>query len=77
MTKQYLPNTKQQGEALELLSQLETNQASLIFLDPQYEKVGDVSRIKDYPLHYQTEYQIIYIVKEATRVLKPSGFCLL
>ncbi len=73
----YLPNLPQKGEALELLSSLENNSTSLVFFDPQYEKVSDVSRTKDYPLHYQTEYQIIKILKELARILKPSSFCLL
>jgi len=45
--KKYLLNTKQQGEALELLTTITDKSASLVFLDPQYEKVGDVSRVKD------------------------------
>jgi hypothetical protein len=47
MTNKYLPNTKQSGEALELLSQLENSSVSLAFLDPQYELADKVSRIKD------------------------------
>ncbi|CAG8461244.1 16972_t:CDS:10, partial [Gigaspora margarita] len=35
---------RQQGEALELLTTITDKSVSLIFLDPQYEKVGDVSR---------------------------------
>jgi hypothetical protein len=72
----YLPNIKQQGEALELLNQLENNSASLIFLDPQYEKVGTVLKL-DYPLFYTTDYQILRILEQVQRVLKPSSFCLL
>src|SRR5437763_17022443 len=49
----YQLNTKQKGEALELLNQLENNSVSLIFLDPQYEKVGTVLKL-DYPLFYTT-----------------------
>ena len=75
--REYLLNTKQSGEALEMLASLEKNSISLAFFDPQYEKVGDVSRVKDYPLHYQSEYQIIQILKEINRTLKPSAFCLL
>lgn len=45
--KQYLLNTRQAGEALELLSGLENNSVDLIFLDPQYKKVEKVSRVKD------------------------------
>ena len=73
----YLPNLPQKGEAFELLTSLPANSTSLVFFDPQYEKVSDVSRTKDYPLHYQTEYQIIKILKELARILKPSSFCLL
>ena len=43
-------NTKQTGEALELLSNLESNNVSLIFLDPQYEPVKNVLSI-NYPLY--------------------------
>ena len=32
-------NTKQSGEALELLTSLGSNSVSLVFLDPQYEPV--------------------------------------
>jgi 16S rRNA G966 N2-methylase RsmD len=44
MNKQYLPNIKQQGEALELLTSLNKKSVDLVFLDPQYEKVRDISR---------------------------------
>ncbi|MEG7979297.1 MAG: hypothetical protein NY202_05430 [Mollicutes bacterium UO1] len=43
----YLLNTKQQGEATQLLGNLTDKSVSLVFFDPQYEKVGDVSRTKD------------------------------
>ena len=72
----YQLNTKQSGEGLELLSQLENHSASLIFLDPQYEKVGTVLKL-DYPLFYTTDYQILRILEQVQRVLKPSAFCLL
>jgi len=74
--KQYLPNTKQAGEALELLSSLESNWVSLVFLDPQYEKVSAVLDV-NYPLVYTTDYQILRILEQIERVLKPSAFCLL
>jgi len=45
--QQYLKNIKQEGEGLELLKQLEDKSVALVFFDPQYEKVGDVSRVKD------------------------------
>ncbi|KLL04975.1 MAG: adenine-specific DNA methylase [Mycoplasmataceae bacterium RV_VA103A] len=72
----YLLNTKQSGEALELLTSLPDNTASLIFLDPQYEKVGTVLKL-DYPLFYTSDYQILRILEQIERVLKPSAFCLL
>ncbi|KLL03686.1 MAG: adenine-specific DNA methylase [Mycoplasmataceae bacterium RV_VA103A] len=56
----YLLNTKQSGEALELLTSLPDNTASLIFLDPQYEKVGTVLKL-DYPLFYTSDYQILLL----------------
>ena len=73
----YQPSIKQEGEGLELVQSLENKSVALACFDPQYEKVGDVSRVKDWPLHYQSEYQIIQIIKEINRALKPSAFCLL
>ncbi|WP_216361641.1 DNA-methyltransferase [endosymbiont GvMRE of Glomus versiforme] len=58
------------------MTSLPKNSASLVFLDPQYEKVSTVLKL-DYPLHFQSDYQISHILKEIERVLKPSGFCLL
>ena len=72
----YLPNTKQPGEGLELLSSLGDSSVSLVFFDPQYEKVGTVLKL-DYPLFYTTDYQILRILEQVERVLKPSAFCLL
>src|SRR3954470_10994585 len=69
-------NTKQSGEALELLSSLENNSVSLIFLDPQYEPVRNVLSV-NYPLYSQSDYQILRILEQIERVLKPSSFCLL
>ena len=69
-------NTKQNGEALELLSGLESNSVSLVFLDPQYEPARNVLRT-DYPLYSQSDYQILRILEQIERVLKPSAFCLL
>ncbi len=37
----YLLNTRQNGEALELLSELENNGTNLIFFDPQYRILWD------------------------------------
>jgi hypothetical protein len=69
-------NTKQTGEALELLTNLENNSVSLVFLDPQYEAVRNVLRT-NYPLYSQSDYQILRILEQIERVLKPSSFCLL
>jgi hypothetical protein len=69
-------NTKQTGEALELLTDLETNSVSLIFLNPQYEAVRNVLRT-NYPLYSQSDYQILRILEQIERILKPSAFCLL
>jgi hypothetical protein len=72
----YRLNTKNQGEALELLTSLPNNSTNLVFLDPQYEKVQNVLKV-DYPLRFQSDYEISLILKDIERVLKPSGFCLL
>ena len=74
--QKFLLNTKQSGEALELLSNLENNSVSLIFFDPQYEPVKNVLRV-DYPLYSQSDYQILRILEQIERILKPSSFCLL
>jgi hypothetical protein len=75
-SNKYLPNTKQSGEALELLSYLEDGSVSLVFLDPQYEVVNKVLHL-DYPLYAQSDYQVLRIMEQVSRVLKPSGFALL
>jgi hypothetical protein len=69
-------NTKQTGEALELLSNLDDNSVSLVFFDPQYEPVRNVLPT-NYPLYSQSDYQILRILEQVERVLKPSSFCLL
>jgi len=74
--KKYSLNIKQSGEALELLSNLENNSVSLVFLDPQYEPVKNVLSV-NYPLYSQSDYQILRIIGEIERILKPSAFCLL
>jgi len=74
--QKYLLNTKQAGEAWELLSSCENNSASLVFLDPQYEPVKNVLSI-NYPLTSQSDYQILRILEQIQRVLKSSSFCLL
>jgi site-specific DNA-methyltransferase (adenine-specific) len=74
--QKYLLNTKQAGEASELLNSLADNSANLVFLDPQYEPVKNVMRT-NYPLYPQSDYQIMQILKEVERILKPSAFCLL
>jgi len=75
--KTYLWNVRQAGEGLEMLSQLDNGSVALAFFDPQYEKAGTVLNSADWPLHFQSEQQIINIIKEIFRVLKKSGFCLL
>ncbi|CAG8644492.1 3659_t:CDS:1, partial [Ambispora gerdemannii] len=64
------------GEALELLNSLSKESTSLVFLDPQYEKVSNVLSV-NYPLFFQSDYQILRILEQVERVLKPSAFCLL
>ncbi len=76
MKNNYQLNTKQSGEAWELLTNSENNSASLIFLDPQYEPVNNVVQL-NYPLYSQSDYQILRILEQVERVLKPSTFCLL
>jgi site-specific DNA-methyltransferase (adenine-specific) len=73
---EYLLNTRQSGEALELLSNLESNSVSLVFFDPQYEPVRNVLSA-NYPLYSQSDYQILRILGQIERTLKPSAFCLL
>ena len=74
--RKFSPNTKQTGEALELLVNLKNNSVSLVFLDPQYEPVRNVLST-NYPLYSQSDYQILRILEQAERVLKPSSFALL
>jgi site-specific DNA-adenine methylase len=74
--QKYLLNTKQSGEALELLSYCENDSASLVFFDPQYEPVRNVLST-NYPLSFQSDYQILRILEQIQRILKPSAFCLL
>jgi len=69
----YLINTKQAAEALELLTNLESNNTDLVFCDPQYEKVANVLHTK-YPLYPQSDYQIMRILEQIERILKPSSF---
>src|SRR5256885_4665452 len=72
----YSLNVKQSGEALELLSNLENNSTSLVFFDPQYEPVRNVLSA-NYPLYYQSDYQILRILEQIEQILKPSSFALL
>ena len=74
--KEYLRNTKQGGEASELLASLEDKSVSLVFFDPQYEPVKNVLSA-NYPLYSQSDSQILRILEQVERVLKPSAFCLL
>ena len=61
---------------MELLTNLENNSADLVFLDPQYEKVSNVLHT-NHPLYPQSDYQIMRIIEQVGRILKPSAFCLL
>jgi hypothetical protein len=72
----YQLNVKQTGEGLELLSSLGDSSVSLVFLDPQYEPVNNVVHL-NYPLYSQSDYQILRILEQVERILKPSRFCLL
>src|SRR5919205_171259 len=74
--QKYLLNTKQSGEALEILNHCENDSTSLVFLDPQYEPVKNVLSV-NYPLYSQSDYQILRILEQIERILKPSAFCLL
>src|ERR1700722_7654133 len=69
-------NSRQCGEALELLTNLENDSVGFVFFDPQYEPVRNVLRT-DNPLYSQSDYQILRILEQIERVLKPSAFCLL
>ena len=69
-------NSRQSGEALELLISLKENSVSLVFFDPQYEPVKNVLSA-NYPLYCQSDYQILRILEQIERILKPSSFCLL
>ena len=69
-------NTRQSGEALKLLTSLKESSVSLIFFDPQYEPVWNVLSA-NYPLYCQSDYQILRVLEQVERVLKPSSFCLL
>lgn len=74
--QKYLFNTPQNGEAWELLSHLGDNSSNLVFLDPQYEPVRNMVST-NYPLSSQSDYQILWILEQVERVLKPSAFALL
>jgi site-specific DNA-methyltransferase (adenine-specific) len=74
--EKFLLNSKQSGEALELLTSLVDNSVSLVFFDPQYQPVRQVLPT-NYPLYSQSDYQILRILEQIERVLKPSAFCLL
>jgi hypothetical protein len=72
----FFSNTKQNGEGLELLTSLENNSVNLIFFDPQYQPVRQVLPT-NYSLYSQSDYQILRILEQIERTLKPSAFCLL
>jgi hypothetical protein len=74
--QKYFFNTKQDGEAGELLDNLGENSVSLVFFDPQYEPIWKVG-LTNCPLSFQSDYQILRILEQIQRVLKSSAFCLL
>jgi site-specific DNA-methyltransferase (adenine-specific) len=76
MLTKYLLNTKQEGEGWEMLTNLADNSVDLVILDPQYQTSKGVSWTK-YPTRMQEDYEIMEMIKEINRVLKPNGFCLL
>ncbi|CAH1765576.1 4386_t:CDS:2, partial [Entrophospora sp. SA101] len=59
-------------DGLDLLRSLPANSVKLVFFDPQYEKSSQVSRIKSWPLNYQTAADIQAFFKAISRVLKLS-----
>ena len=61
---------------MELLTNLKESSVSLVFFDPQYEPVKNVLSL-NYHLYSQSDYQILRILEQIERVLKPSSFCLL
>ncbi|WNE40591.1 MAG: hypothetical protein mread185_000048 [Mycoplasmataceae bacterium] len=47
----------------------------LVFFDPQYEKVADITRAnKKLPLVYQTDQEITQFISEIERILEPNGY---
>lgn len=76
MSNKYLLNTRQEGEGLELLTSLAPKSVDLVILDPQYDASRNVTQTS-YPTHFQSEYQIMNLLAETQRILKPSSFCLL
>ncbi|MDR1670763.1 MAG: site-specific DNA-methyltransferase [Spiroplasmataceae bacterium] len=76
MLNKYLLNTKQEGEGWEMLTNLANSSVDLVILDPQYQTSKGVSWT-NYPTHIQGDYEIMEMIKEINRVLKPNAFCLL
>jgi site-specific DNA-methyltransferase (adenine-specific) len=76
MLNKYQLNTKQEGEGWQMLRSLVDNSVDLVILDPQYQTSKGVSWTK-YPTRMQEDYEIMEMIKEINRVLKPNGFCLL
>ncbi|WP_172575292.1 hypothetical protein [endosymbiont GvMRE of Glomus versiforme] len=46
------------------MTSLPESSTKLVFLDPQYEKVSTVLKL-DYPLHFQSDYQITQLLSES------------
>jgi len=81
LAKKYLPNIKQAGEALELLTSLPAQSVDLVILDPQYRDFANSSRSlskkKQFNFKSQADYEIVNLLIEIERILKPNAFCLL
>jgi hypothetical protein len=81
MNKDYQLNTKQQGEALELLTSLPAQSVDLVIFDPQYRDFSKSSRSaakkEQFTFKSQADYEIINLLMQIERVLKPNAFCLL
>ncbi|MEG7978354.1 MAG: hypothetical protein NY202_00040 [Mollicutes bacterium UO1] len=73
----FTANAINEGDGLQLLRNLDTNCAKLIFFDPQYSKVKDVIKVHQAPMIYQDQTNINDFLQEISRVLQPNGFCLM
>ncbi|KLL05268.1 MAG: adenine-specific DNA methylase [Mycoplasmataceae bacterium RV_VA103A] len=79
--REWLYNTVQEGDGLELLKSLGGETAQLVIFDPQYRPVEETNRTTEtfykQPNQEQSEMNITAFFKEINRILKPSAFCLL